>query len=362
MGFRIWQREGAVSRPGRGSGRFNGPQPSSFRSEQFERGEPYGRGRSYPEDAGEGFRGYGTGDYQRPTNNKRNFEERERMERAEQDLRTKLRKEQDDRRQSEEARQFRSMEERDLKGKAPGPHSDYHCFNCDGMGHMRKDCTNPPFCYCCKKSGHRSVVCPEKRGLRLCGFGFPGQGFYSMHIPSDRGAKNKKEVMGIMIIEEGEASVEIIEKELRHLFSEVPKWPIRKMSDGNEYMISFPNEDIRHQCSRFRGFEFETAAIKAKVVPTDLSPEADGSLEVIWVKAYNIHPDARKDTIMELAYLVGDPIEVDLKTINSQGPVRVKLACRESRKIRGQTKVFFNGEGYNIRWKPEIPNENIEGG
>jgi hypothetical protein len=225
---------------------------------------------------------------------------------------------------------------------------------------MRKDCKNPPFCYCCKKSGHRSSVCPEKRGLRLCGFGIPGQGFYNIHIPTDK-AKSKKEVRGILVVESGEANVEVIEKELRHLFKEVPGWPIRKMGGENEYMISFPNEDIRHQCSRFRSFEFETAKVKAKVIPTDISPDADGSLELVWVKASNLHPDPRKeDTVMELAYLIGDPIEVDLKTLDSQGPVRVRDACREAKEIRGETKVYFNGEGYTIRWEPEISREKVE--
>jgi hypothetical protein len=167
--------------------------------------------------------------------------------------------------------------------------------------------------------------------------------------------------MVIMVVEAGEASVEIIEKELRNLFKEVPKWFIRKMSGENEYMISFPTEDIRHQCSRFRSFEFETADVKAKVIPTDISPDADGSLEVVWVKAYNMLPDARKEyTIVELSYLVGDPIEVYLKTLDSQGPVKVRVACREAKEIRGETKVYFNGEGYTIRWEPEMPREQVD--
>jgi hypothetical protein len=283
------------------------------------------------------------------------------MEREEQDLRAKLRREQDDRRH-EDAWRSKAGEERDLRGGEgnPGPQADFHCFNCDGTGHMRKDCKNPPFCYCCKKSGHRSSVCPEKRGLRLCGFGIPGQGFYSIHISTDK-AKSKKEVRGILVVETGEASVEIIEKELIHLFNEVPKWSIRKMGGENEYMISFPTEDIRHQCSRFRSFEFETAEVKAKVIPTDISPDADGSLELVWVKAFNLHPDARKeDTVMELAYLIGDPTEVDLKTLDSQGPVRVRVACREAKEIGGETKVYFNGEGYTIRWELEMPREQVD--
>jgi hypothetical protein len=335
---------GPASRPGRGSGRFGGSQFMSNRSEQFERWESHTRGRSYGESDPEGFRGYGgIADPPRQINNKRHFDEREKLEREEQDLRPELRREQEDRCNQDDGRRAWPLDDRDSRRKTSGTHQDYHCFNCDGTGHMWKDCTNPPFCYSCKKSGHRSSVCPEKRGLRLCGFGIPGQGFYSIHIHSDRGAKAKKEVLGILVVESGEANVEIIEKELRHLFKEVPKWNIRKKNEENEYMIGFPNEDMRHQCSRFRSFEFETATIKAKVIPTDMSPEADGSLEVVWVKAYNVYPDARKeDTIMELAYLVGDPIEVDLKSL-TQGPIRVKVACREARKIRGETRFFSMG-------------------
>jgi hypothetical protein len=159
-----------------------------------------------------------------------------------------------------------------------------------------------------------------------------------------------------MIIEDGQASVEIIEKELRHLFREVPKWTIKKMSADNEYMISFPNEDIRYQCSRFSGFKFDTAPITAKVIHTELSPDADGKLEVVWVKAYNFPDIARKgDIVMEVAYVVGDPEEVDIISLNSRGPVRVKIACREVSKIRGETQVFFNGERRRIRWDPEEP-------
>jgi hypothetical protein len=60
---------------------------------------------------------------------------------------------------------------------------------------------------------------------------------------------------------------------------------------------------------------------------------------------------------MEIAYLVGDLIEVDRMTLNIEGLIRIKLSCRESQKIGGETKVFFNGEGYNIRWEVERPQQ-----
>jgi hypothetical protein len=84
------------------------------------------------------------------------------------------------------------------------------CHNCNLIGHLRKDYVNPPFCYCCKKSGHRSSACPEKRGLKLCGYGIPGQGFYSIHLPIEREVKNK-EVLSIVHIKSGQASLEIVE-------------------------------------------------------------------------------------------------------------------------------------------------------
>jgi hypothetical protein len=56
---------------------------------------------------------------------------------------------------------------------------------------------------------------------------------------------------------------------------------------------------------------------------------------------------------MEIGYLVGDPEEVDLTTLNKPGPVRIKIACVDVTKVRGESRVFFNGESYNIRWEVE---------
>jgi hypothetical protein len=235
-----------------GPGRFGGPGSGYTQGEDgFTSGDRFfDRGR-IPTDGGrEGFRGFGGGprvEAYRPNTNKRQFDDRERMEKEEMDLRAKLRREREDRRANEEYQRKSNVEVAEFRGRGKGMQNsnEYHCFNCDKTGHLRKDFPNPPFCYCCKKSGHRSVVCPKKRGLRLCGYGIPGQGFYSIHIPNDKKDSGRREVLGIMIIEDGQASVEIIEKELRHLFREVPKWTIKKMSADNEYMISFPNEDIR---------------------------------------------------------------------------------------------------------------------
>jgi hypothetical protein len=104
--------------------------------------------------------------------------------------------------------------------------------------------------------------------------------------------------------------------------------------------------------AKFRSFEFETANVKAKVVPIDLSVDADDKLETVWVKAHNFPPIARKEEVVrEIAYLVGEPEEVDTKTLEGFGPIKIKISCRDAKQLRGETQVYFNKESRSIRWE-----------
>lgn len=190
-----------------------------------------------------------------------------------------------------------------------------------------------PFCYCCKKIGHRSSVCPNKRGLRVCEFGLPGQGFYSIHIPTDT-TERKKDNAGNhenwlwlcrCVNHEGRAG-SFIQRgaEMEHQKDECRKWI-------HDHFFQWR---IRHQVAKFESFDFETSSVKAKVIRTEISAAADGNLVVVWVKAYNLPLRARTvDTVMEVAYIVGDPEEVDLNCLKKPGPVRIELACRNAREI-----------------------------
>jgi hypothetical protein len=319
------------------------------------------RERAYGQFGGQGS-GYQGGfredrgkfDQQRVNPNKRQFEDRDRMEWEEQELRAKLKRGQEEWRPGEQNQWNKQREEaweaRGGRGKTPQTRTDL-CFNCNLTGHLRKDCSNPPYCYCCKRPGHRSSTCPEKKGLKLYGFGIPGQGFYNFHLPNDREVK-KKEVLGFLQINYGQASPAIIERELNHLYPEVKKWAVKQLHEEGRYLITFPNEEIRNQMAKFKSFEFETANIKAKVIPTQMSAGADGKLDVVWIRAYNIPPIARKvETVMEIANLAGDPEEVDVNTLEGEGPIRIRLACRDASQIRGETQVYFNGDSHRIRWE-----------
>jgi hypothetical protein len=115
---------------------------------------------------------------QRGNPNKRQFDDRERADWEEQELRAKLKRGQDEHRANEQNQWSRQREDSwDARKGKVNLNPVELCHNCNLTGHLRKDCRNPPFCYCCKKSGHRSSACPEKRGLKMCGFGILGQGF-----------------------------------------------------------------------------------------------------------------------------------------------------------------------------------------
>jgi hypothetical protein len=104
-------------------------------------------------------------------------------------------------------------------------------------------------------------MCPENKGLRVCGFGLPGQGFYNIRATIKEGGK--KGARGVMTILQGAATIEMIRTELRALFTENVDWEITKLSTEKEFMIVFPNDDKRHHLARIKNFEFETANIKA---------------------------------------------------------------------------------------------------
>jgi len=101
------------------------------------------------------------------------------------DLRHKLNKEDEDRRRMQPQQTFRRPGQDQAQEGNSNPNFGMLCYNCHQSGHHRSQCPNPSFCYGCKQTGHISSKCPNakaNKGLKLCGFGMPGQLFYSLNI------------------------------------------------------------------------------------------------------------------------------------------------------------------------------------
>jgi hypothetical protein len=230
------------------------------------------------------------------------------------------------------------------------------CFWCREEGHHQVDCTNPPFCFRCKESGHLAARCPSNKGVSMLmrGFGFPGQGFYSLKLPNAGKPKPKMENVGLIRVKQGESSVEKMEEELKHLIDSKWQWEVKMVAD-REYIAIFPNKRILETFSRSSGFELALHKIVITVSPTDINPAVSSKLQEGLVMMYNIPDEAKSvDAVTAIAELAGEVVVVDEVSLIKVGPARVKIRARDIEKVRGFVEVFIEGEGVDIKFVPEM--------
>jgi hypothetical protein len=192
-----------------------------------------------------------------------------------------------------------------------GSYRESHCFNYNKDGHLQHYCPNPSFYYNCKKDGHRAMFCPANKGfnLKICGLGMTRQTFYSIQVPEEGGCSQVKTFPSILTVREGPANESIIDAKLNYLFKGKSGWTIKQIGE-KEFILHFPSEELRYELTKFKGFEFATAAVKVKVEATE--KEDVSVLEEAWIKGTGFPTKAtRPEVIKEISYLVGDPIEVD---------------------------------------------------
>jgi hypothetical protein len=108
----------------------------------------------------------------------------------------------------------------------------------------------------------------ESQNLQVW-YGMPGQAIYSINMPEDEDDKIPKTFSGLLIIKEGIATEWVIDLELKHLFKGKSGWTIKKI-DEDSFLLDFPTAEMRDQLTKFKGFEFATTFIKAKVELTEM--------------------------------------------------------------------------------------------
>jgi hypothetical protein len=110
------------------------------------------------------------------------------------------------------------------------------------------------------------------------------QTFYSIQVPEEGGCSQVKTFPSILIVREGPTNESIIDAELNYLFNGKSGWTIKQIGE-KEFILHFPSEELRHELTKFKGFEFATTTIKVKVEAIDLEKEDVSVLEVAWIKA-----------------------------------------------------------------------------
>ena len=186
------------------------------------------------------------------------------------------------------------------------------------------------------------------RGLKLCGFGIPGQMFYSMHVPMEEDEQVQSSTTAVMHIREGVGSVAKATTELRYLINSSWDWQVRKIANGM-YEFVAPSKADLDLLIKFTEFQCRSSDLKVCVERSSLATDSFASLSSVWVRASGFPQWARKEKVVEeVAFLIGDPEEVDKQSLIGRGQARVKVQCKHPGEISGSSEVFLNGFGYKI--------------
>lgn len=193
--------------------------------------------------------------------------------------------------------------------------------------------------------------CRFSKKLKICGFGIPGQGFYSMDIPEAKVKMNQ--ATGIITVLVREANEDKIDKELKNLVR--GDWDFRvKKSHQQEYMVVFPNKNTLNMFAKLSEFEMPLYGLKGTIEVANVDPKASSILHIVWVKIFNIPGMAKEvESVREIANLVVEPIAVDEVSLIKPGPMRVQGRFKTPSLIKGSIEVFFNGTGIPIDFEVE---------
>ena len=110
-----------------------------------------------------------------------------------------------------------------------------------------------------------AVRCNEAIGasLNLRGYGFRGQGFFSLKLPGTV-MKQSSDYLGLIHLVSGEANGTMIEAELKHLIDNKWEWTIREIAE-RDCIATFPNKNILETFSKSKRIELALHNIVAQV-------------------------------------------------------------------------------------------------
>lgn len=136
--------------------------------------------------------------------------------------------------------------------------------------------------------------------MKMCGFGFPGQGFYNLKIPGAPKIQTNDH-QGHIRVEKGGMTENKMEEELKNLIDEKWQWRVKKVAD-KEFLAVFPNKQLLEVFSKSAGFTMAVYNTWATISPSLRDPSSSSTLQKGWVQMFNIPDRARN---VEAATLIG---------------------------------------------------------
>jgi len=135
---------------------------------------------------------------------------------------------------------------------------------------------------------------------------------------------------------------------------------LKKVSE-NTFQMRFPTAKKVEELSFFTGMQMGTVPyVTFKVEPWNANVGAKSKLETAWFRIFGLPMEKRseKKTCM-VASLVGLPLEVDKNNLKRWDFVRVKIGCRDVRKVPALVEGLLDFHFYDFTFQREVPTEGI---
>lgn len=151
-----------------------------------------------------------------------------------------------------------------------------------------------------------ATKCSSKKKLNLFGFGLLDQGFFGIDV-----LEGKEQATGLSVmiyVLEGEANEEKLQEELNNLVQVKWDFGVGRM-EKCEFIVSFLDISSLDNYAKLSSFEMPFYRFKVKISKSNVDPKSFASLQITWVKIFNLLVHARVVNIVkEVASLVGKPI------------------------------------------------------
>nr|XP_020182538.1 uncharacterized protein LOC109768203 [Aegilops tauschii subsp. strangulata] len=216
------------------------------------------------------------------------------------------------------------------------------CYNCGDSGHHKDKCTKPKGCIICKMISHKVEDYPTRRrphsAAKYVGGAAQGLGFYHLDIP-DVNAQHQGclKNVGIVFVEQGEVTKQELAKEFASIYKTNWPWAINKLDDWT-FLVKFPPEIDVEQVAGYPcfGLSKENTMVKVEAWLGDITAE---------------------DELQKITSTFGVLLDVDWQH-NFQSfyeIVRVKISCKDHRRIPQERIFGIQGKLYNIQIEVEPP-------